>query len=216
MLVSLLVALDSRGLIGDGGGMPWHLPADLRRFRAITLGKPILMGRKTFESIGKPLPGRFNIVLTQNPEYSAPGCTIARTLPEALAIAEACPGRKDDEAMIIGGGKLYAEAIQRWDRLYLTVVEGQFTGSTYFPLRELLCQTWRPVGEPEWHASDEKNPYPSSFHVLERVRGVPSRSSPLEGDNDAQAGAESESTLEKLDLAALLRRGTAHTDSRST
>src|SRR5712671_5217379 len=109
MLVSLIAAMDHRGLIGDENGLPWHLPKDLRRFRACTWGKPIIMGRRTFESIGKPLPGRFNIVLTQNPEYSAPGGRVALNFQEALSIAEdylASTG--GDEALIIGGGKVYA------------------------------------------------------------------------------------------------------------
>src|SRR5437667_2376114 len=106
MLVSLIAAMDCRGLIGDETGLPWHLPKDLRRFRALTMGKPIIMGRKTFELIGKPLPGRFNIVLTKKPEYSPPGCRVARTFQEALSVAEdylASTG--GDEVMIIGGGK---------------------------------------------------------------------------------------------------------------
>src|SRR5271167_696388 len=115
MLVSLIAALDLRGLIGDEHGLPWHLPKDLRRFRAYTWGKPVIMGRRTFELIGKPLPGRCNIVLTQNPDYNAPGCRVARTFQEALSIAEdylASTG--GDEVMIIGGGKVYAEAIRGW------------------------------------------------------------------------------------------------------
>ena len=104
------------------------------------------MGRRTFELLGKPLPGRFNIVLTRNSEYIASGCRIARTLQEALSAAEDYATNTGcDEGMIIGGGKVYAEAMDRWDRLYLTLVEGQFGGNTYFPVRELLQQKWRPV-----------------------------------------------------------------------
>jgi dihydrofolate reductase len=208
MIVSLIGAMDRRGLIGDEHGLPWHLPKDLRRFRACTWGKPIIMGRRTFELIGKPLPGRFNIVLTQNPEYSAPGCRVARTLEEALSIAEDyLAGTRGDEVMIIGGGKVYAEAIQRWDRLYLTVVEGQFKGNTYFPVRELLQQRWRPACEPETLPADEKNLYRHSFHILERARDAAHPTTQLE-DNVTRACADPEKTLEGLDLVVLLMRGT--------
>ena len=158
MLVSIIAAVDRHGLIGDETGLPWHLPKDLRRFRALTWGKPIIMGRRTFELIGKPLPGRLNIILTHDPKFLAPGCRIARTFKEALSIAEEhLRAAGGDEVVVIGGGKVYAEAIHSWDRLYLTVVEGDFRGTTYFPLRELLRQSWHPAGEAETHADDEKN-----------------------------------------------------------
>jgi dihydrofolate reductase len=194
MLVSLIAAIDRRGLIGAEAGLPWHLPNDLRRFRTITWGKPIVMGRTTFELIGKPLPGRVNIVLSRSPQYSPPGCRVARTLEEALAIAESCLAETGGEALIIGGGKVYAEALPYCDRLYLTIVEGDFQGNTYFPIEELLRQSWRPVSEPETHAADEKNRYPHSFHILERVRNA--------------APLLSKGTRPLLDLAAVLARGT--------
>jgi dihydrofolate reductase len=196
MIVSMIAATDRHGLIGDGGGIPWHLPKDLRRFRALTWGKPVIMGRKTFESIGKPLPGRFNIVLSQNPDFIAPGCRVVRALQEALAVAEghlATTG--GDEVMIIGGGKVYAEALPLWDRLYLTVVDGRFDGATYFPVRGLLRQAWRPARDPEIHADDDKNPYPHSFHILERDRG------------DLPTRPAAEGPLDGCDLVAILRRG---------
>jgi dihydrofolate reductase len=187
MLVSLITAMDCRGLIGNETGLPWHLPRDLRRFRACTWGKPILMGRRTFESIGKPLPGRFSIVLSQAPDFTAPGCRVTRTFQEAVSIAEEyLRSTAGNEVMVIGGGKVYAEALPRCDRLYLTLVEGEFAGNTYFPIRELLCQSWRLAGEPESCPADEKNPYPHTFCIIERA-----------GDGS-----------EKLDLAALLARGT--------
>jgi dihydrofolate reductase len=171
MLVSIIAAMDRRGLIGDGTGLPWHLPADLRRFRKCTWGKPIIMGRTTFQTIGTPLPGRLNIVLSHNPLYSPPGCRVARAFHEALAIAEDhLTQTGGDEVMIIGGAGVYAEASHRCDRLYLTLVEGSFSGTTYFPLRELLTFSWRPVCEPAVFPPDEKNPYPHSFHILERTR----------------------------------------------
>jgi dihydrofolate reductase len=205
MLVSNIAAMDRRGLIGDEAGMPWHLPADLRRFRAYTWGKPIIMGRKTFELIGKPLPGRFSIVLTRNADYTAPGCRVARTFEEALSIAgDYLRGAGGDEAMIIGGGAVYREAIHRWDRCYLTVVEGEFQGDTSFPLRALLQQSWRPTCSPEIHLPDEKNPHQHSFHIIERVQDAVPRL-PVEEPlpDGGPAGA-----VEGLDLAALLARGT--------
>jgi dihydrofolate reductase len=204
MLVSIIVAMDRRGLIGDATGLPWHLPGDLRRFRSITWGKPIIMGRKTFESIGKrPLPGRFNIVLSQNPGYSAGStgstCRVARTLQEALALAadhgESTGG---NEVMIIGGGKVYADAIHRCNRLYLTVVEGEFRGNTYFPVQELLSQTWRLACAPQTHPADERNHHSHSFQVLERdVDAAPCPPRP---------GPEPAETPAGLDLADILRR----------
>jgi dihydrofolate reductase len=208
MLVSIIAAMDRRGLIGDETGLPWHLPKDLRRFRAYTLGKPIIMGRRTFELIGKPLPERFNIVLTHNPKYSAPGCRAARTFQEALSIAEDyLRSTGGDEVMIIGGGRVYAEAIHCWDRLYLTVVEGQFKGTAYFPVRELLHQIWRPACEPERHTPDEKNRYPHSFHIIQRTRDATSRSPERGGENLPVTCAAPEKTLEGVDLAAILMRG---------
>jgi dihydrofolate reductase len=207
MLVSMIVAVDRRGLIGDEAGLPWYLPRDLRRFRERTWGKPIIMGRRTFELIGKPLPGRLSIVLTRKAEYSAPGCRVARTLDEALSAAEDyLAGTGGSDAMIIGGGAVYAEAIDRWDRLYLTVVEGAFRGSTFFPVRELLRQKWRPVGEPETHPPDERNRHRHSFHILERVREANCRSLPREQARRCGAGEEAEPALEGLDLAAILAR----------
>jgi dihydrofolate reductase len=209
MLVSMIVAMDGRGLIGDETGLPWRLPNDLRRFRAHTWGKPIIMGRKTFEHIGKPLPGRFSIVLTHDPNYNASGCQVARTLQEALSNAQdhlAITG--GNEAIIIGGGKVYAEAIHRWDRLYLTLVEGQFKGNTYFPIRELLQQSWRPAGDPETHPPDEKNAHAHTFYILESAPDTRHRSPQSEDDNRTRECAAPQETLEGLNLAAVLARGT--------
>ncbi len=170
MLVSIIAAMDRRGLIGTEAGLPWQLPQDLRRFRALTWGKPVIMGRRTFESIGRLLPGRLNIILTQQPEYHVPGGRIARTLQEALAIAaDYLTGAGGDEAMIIGGGRVYAQAIPHCDRCYLTIVAGHFQGSTYFPLEALLRQRWRLVCEPETHPADAQNPHPHSFYYIERI-----------------------------------------------
>jgi dihydrofolate reductase len=200
MRVAIIAAMDRRGLIGDAGGLPWHLPRDLRRFRTLTWGKPVIMGRRTFESIGKPLPGRLNIILTQQPGYQVPGGRVARTLEEALAVAEGyLAATGGDEVMVIGGGQIYAAAMHCWERCYLTVVEGQFQGSTYFPLGELLRQPWRPAREPEMHPADEKNRHRHSFHIIERVRDTPLAAS----SNPTPASAQAD-----LDLVTILERGT--------
>ena len=163
MLISLIAAIDRRGLIGDDSGLPWRLPKGPAAFRTYTWGKPIIMGCKTFELIGKPLPGRFNIVLSQDAAYQPEGCRVARTFAEALGFARV-PGERRRRR---GDGhrrrRVYAEAIHCWDRLYLTVVDGQFQGSASFPLQELLRQAWRPVCAAEVHPLDEKNPHQHTF-----------------------------------------------------
>jgi dihydrofolate reductase len=127
MTVSLIVAMGRNRVIGADNKMPWHLSADLRRFKQITLGKPIVMGRRTHESIGRPLPGRKNIVLTSDRYYAAPGCTVVHGLEEALEAADA------DEVMIIGGSSLYREFLPRAERIHLTLIHREFAGDTFFP-----------------------------------------------------------------------------------
>ena len=135
MRISLIAALDEHGLIGAGDRLPWRLPEDLRRFRRLTMGKPVLMGRRTFESIGRPLDGRTNLVLTRNAGYRAPGCQVVTSLDAGVA---AC--QEAEELMVIGGGEVYALALPRADRLYLTRVRGAFEGNVYFP----------PLDESQW------------------------------------------------------------------
>jgi dihydrofolate reductase len=208
MLISIIVAMDQRGLIGDEAGLPWHLPTDLRRFRAITWGKPIIMGRRTFELIGRPLPGRSSIVLSQNPAYSAPGCRVARTFQEALSVARTClAGGGADEVMIVGGGKVYAEAIACWDRLYLTIVHGRFKGTTFFPIREFLQQKWRPASASETCSPDGKNKYGHSFHIIERAWDLERQPGQGERADLGQPTADLDRALDGLDLAAVLDRG---------
>jgi dihydrofolate reductase len=207
MIVSLIAAMDQRGLIGNEAGLPWRLPGDLRRFRAVTLGKPVIMGRTTYQRIGKPLPERSNIVLTQRSAFSAPGCQVARTLPEALALAQAClKSSGKDEVMIIGGGKVYREALPRWDRFYLTIVHGEFDGTTYFPLRELLRQKWRPMRPPETYPADARNEHPHSWCILERAWDAEERTPAGEAVHSRQGDSEPERVGE--DLLAILGRGT--------
>lgn len=127
--VSLIAAVAANGVIGDNNALPWRLPEDLRRFKALTLGHPVIMGRKTFESIGRPLPGRRNIVISRNREYAAAGCEVAASLEAAL---EACRNGSD-EVFIIGGAQIYAEALPLAQRLYMTEVHCAFEGDAHFP-----------------------------------------------------------------------------------
>lgn len=127
-LVSVIAAVAANGVIGRDNALPWRLPEDLKRFRALTLGHPVIMGRKTFESIGRPLPGRRNIVVTRNAEYKAEGGETAASLAAALA---ACAGA--EEVFVIGGAQLYGEALACAERLYLTEIRAEFEGDAHFP-----------------------------------------------------------------------------------
>lgn len=164
-MISLIAALSSNLVIGDDHGMPWHLPADLKRFRRLTLGKPIIMGRTTFAHIGKPLDQRTNIVLTRKPNVTFAGVLVAHSLPEALALAGAVP-----EVMIVGGGEVYQSAIAVAERLYLTLVEGEFTGTAYFPAAfpTPIGFAWQEV-QREHYPADAKNPHAHTFIVFDRV-----------------------------------------------
>ena len=130
MELSIVVAVADNGVIGRNNALPWHLPADLGHFKRITMGKPILMGRKTHESIGRALPGRTNIVLTTQRDYATPGCRVVHSINDAIALAEE---EGNDELMVIGGAKLYENTLPRADRIYLTRVHGDFDGDTWFP-----------------------------------------------------------------------------------
>ena len=149
MLVSIIAAMDRNRLIGNENQLPWHLPADLAHFKRVTMGKPIIMGRKTYESIGRPLPGRTNIVLTRSSDFNAEGVLTANTLEQALNHVSA-----EDEIMIIGGSTIYELTLPRADRLYLTYVEDSFEGDAWFP--EFDLEQWHIVASEE-HGADEKN-----------------------------------------------------------
>jgi len=164
MRISIIVALDEGLVIGNEGGMPWHLPADLKVFKAVTMGKPIIMGRSTHESIGKALPGRKNIVITRNTGFEAEGCRVAHSIDEALAIAK---DESAEEAMIIGGGGLYQQTIDLADRLYLTRIAAHLVGDTHFPV--INAEDWQEVSRQEY-AADGKNPFDLTFLVLDRKR----------------------------------------------
>ncbi len=160
-MLSLIVAAGERNEIGKDGRMPWHLPADLKHFKEVTLGKPIIMGRRTHESIGKALPGRRNIVVTRNTDYRTEGCEVAHSLQEALVLAG-----NSGEVMVIGGAALYRDALPLAQRIYLTRVAGQFEADTYFP--DLDAQDWLEKQRVHWPA-DERNSCACDFIVLERV-----------------------------------------------
>lgn len=145
-------------VIGKDNAMPWHLPADLRHFKTITMGKPVIMGRKTFESIGRALPGRYNIVVTRDMGYKAQGATVVHSSGEALAAVG-----EVDEVMVIGGQSLFEEFLPKAGTLYLTLVEAQVEGDTYFP--EYSRADWEEVSR-EAHDADASNPYPYTFLVL--------------------------------------------------
>ena len=161
-LISLIAAMDENRLIGIDNRLPWQLPADLQYFRQVTMGKPILMGRKTYESIGRPLPGRMNIVLTSDPAFTADGCTVVHSVEEALNAAAG-----NDEVMVIGGASVYRHMLPIAQRLYMTLVHAQFEGDTHFPVIE--PDEWREVERVD-HPADERNAYHYSFVRYQRRR----------------------------------------------
>lgn len=162
MIISIIAALAKNNVIGQKNKIPWHLPADFAYFKKITLGKPVIMGAKTFESIGKPLAGRKNIVLHQDKNYSAPGCVVVNSIEAALSAAGDAP-----EVMICGGASVYQQFLPKARRLYLTYIDHEFSGDTFFP--KFNRQDWREISR-ENHQADCDNPFPYAFVVLERKR----------------------------------------------
>lgn len=165
MRISILAAVADNGVIGRDGKLPWHLSDDLRRFKRLTMGHTIVMGRGTWESIGRPLPGRRTIVVTRQPQYrvDADGMEVAASLDDALRIAEAAG---DDEVFIVGGAEIYRLALPRADRLELTRVHGSVAGDTYFP--EVDWRQWR-LADSETHDMDDRNDYGYSVQIYERT-----------------------------------------------
>jgi len=159
--ISIISAMDQNRLIGQNNSLPWHLPADLAFFKKNTLSKPIIMGRKTFQSIGKALPGRQNIVITRDASFRAESCDIASTIDQAIELAGDVA-----EVMLIGGASLYQQALGRAQHLYLTKIHATFTGDTWFP--EINMDEWKLV-KCEKHTSDQKNKYAYSFLTLSRI-----------------------------------------------
>jgi len=166
MMISMIAALATGQVIGVDNRMPWHLPADLRHFKQVTLGKPVIMGRRTFESIGRPLPGRTNIVLTRDPHWQAAGVLVAHTPEQALELAG-----EADEVMVIGGGKVYEQFLPQAQRLYLTHVDFEPRGDTRFPDYEQYAADnhFRWIArEVDIRPADEHNPYDLRFETLDR------------------------------------------------
>ena len=161
MPISLIAAVARNGVIGKTNGLPWHLPADLKKFKALTTGKPIIMGRKTFKSIGRPLPNRVNIVLTGK-ERKIEGCIVVHSVDEALRVAE----KYGQEVMICGGGQIYAQFMPKASRIYLTEIDADIDGDVVFP--EFDKSQWREISR-EPHTPDEKNQYPYTFVILEKI-----------------------------------------------
>jgi len=163
--IALIWAMARNRVIGRDNALPWHLPADMRHFRELTTGHPVLMGRKTFESLGSPLPGRTNIVVTSNRNFAAKGCLVAHSLGEALA--QAIPHTQPDDPLlfVIGGAQLYTQALPYADRLYVTQVEAEIEGDAQFP--DFDRTLWREI-EKVSHPADDKNHYAYFFQTLER------------------------------------------------
>lgn len=164
MRISLIVAVSENGVIGRGGGLPWRLSADLRRFKKLTMGHHIVMGRRTFESIGRLLPGRTTVVLSRRTDYFSEGVLVAADLDRALQLAAG-----DDEVFIVGGGDIYQLALPRADRVYLTRVLAQVAGDTHFP--PLPSGEWQLTAD-EPHPADENNDFPFHFQIFDRIPHV--------------------------------------------
>ncbi|MCW8891271.1 MAG: type 3 dihydrofolate reductase [Sedimenticola sp.] len=159
--ISLIAAMDEGRVIGRENSLPWRLPADLQHFKKLTVGKPIVMGRKTWESLPGLLPDRPHIVITQNPAYRAEGCQVVHSIEQALAAAG-----EVDEVMVVGGARLYQQMLPSADRLYLTRVHTRVEGDAYFPPYE--ADQWREIKSAH-HQADERNRYDYTFLTLERI-----------------------------------------------
>jgi dihydrofolate reductase len=168
MRFSLVVAMSRGGVIGSQGGLPWRLPRDLKQFRQLTLGKPIIMGRKTYESLGRPLPDRTNIILTRHEDFQAEGCLVARTKEEAIARARQT---NSPEVMIIGGSQVYRVFLPLCDTVHLTSVKSEVEGDVTFPEQLLDSPLWEKVHEEEWPA-DARNPHHATYFILQRRQGA--------------------------------------------
>jgi len=160
-MISLIVAASTNNVIGFQGHLPWRLSSDLKRFKALTMGKPIVMGRKTYESIGRPLPGRQNIVVTRNPDYVAEGCDVVSSVDAAIQAAGDA-----EEIMIIGGSHIYEAFLPRAHRIYLTRVQAELEGDAYLP--KFNDDDWQETVVEEY-TSDESNDHNVIFSILERA-----------------------------------------------
>jgi dihydrofolate reductase len=159
-VVSIISAMAQNRVIGHENRLPWHLPADLQHFKAVTMGKPMIMGRKTWESLPGLLPGRMHIVVSRNPAYQAEGGRVVHSLEEAIEAAG-----NVEELMIIGGANLYAQALSQARRMYLTLIDAEVQGDAYFPV--FNGDEWQTV-EQLTHSADERNPFGYQFLTLEK------------------------------------------------
>ena len=160
-MLSIIVAVADNGVIGNSNQLPWRLPDDLKRFKALSLGKPIVMGRKTYDSIGRPLPGRLNVVISRQPGLEIPGCSVVTSIDEAIAAARPAP-----EIVIVGGADIYRQVLPRVQVIHLTRVHANVDGDVLFP--ELKEREWREVAK-EYHPADERHAHAFTFSTLERV-----------------------------------------------
>jgi dihydrofolate reductase len=167
MDIAIIAAMGENRAIGNHGKIPWHLPADFKRFKEITFGHPVVMGRKTFESIGKPLPGRMNIVITHDEAYKADGISVAHSLQQAFEIAsKSMQSEGPGSIFVLGGAQIYALALPMANKIYLTQVHGTFDGDAFFP--EFPAEKWK-LASSEPHQKDEKNALDFDFLVYERA-----------------------------------------------
>lgn len=161
-MIALVLAISENRALGKDNQLLWRLPNDMKHFKKVTLGHPMVMGRKTFESIGKPLPGRTSIIISRQSDYPVPeGCLLAASLEEALQAALAL----DEQVMVVGGGQIYEQALPLAEVIYLTLVHETFDGDTFFP--ELSANDWE-VAEQEEHEADDRHPYPYTFFTFRR------------------------------------------------
>ncbi len=160
MRLSIIVAMDNNQLIGKDNALPWHLPADLGYFKKTTTGKTVLMGRKTYESIGRPLPNRRNVIISRNENFLAEGCEVVGSIDQALELAKG-----DEEVMVMGGASFYEQMLPNVDRLYITQIEGEYEGDAHFPDFDYadFSESFR-----ESHQPDEKNKHTYHFTILDR------------------------------------------------
>lgn len=163
MIISIIVARAQNNVIGRGNDLPWHLADDLKNFKKITMGHPILMGRKTYDSIGRPLPGRTNIVITRQENYKIEGCEVVHSLADAINLASSLNAK---EAFIIGGAEIINQALDRANKVYLTEVQAEVMGDTF--LKSIDFSKWKILDQKEFSKSDKRNDY--DFSIIEYIR----------------------------------------------
>jgi dihydrofolate reductase len=168
MRISAIAAMSANRVIGHHNQIPWHLPADMKFFQRTTVGHHVIMGRKNYLSIGRPLPKRTNIVITRNPYFISSGCIVVHTLEEALSHAKFA---KEEEAFVIGGGEIYRLAMDYLDRIYLTTIDLNVDGDVFFP--DIDLSQWA-ITQEDIFPADEKNPYPFIIQILDRITHKPS------------------------------------------